>query len=188
MTRLMCIVSIVMMTLAPAARAAEKPMNALSFKAKDITGKEVDLSSYKGKVVLIVNVASECGYTKQYKTLQQLHDKYADKGLAILGFPCNQFGGQEPGGEQQIKQFCESKFGVKFDLFSKIDVNGESAHPLYQYLTGNDVPVADRGKVKWNFEKFLVDRSGKVVARFRSGPDPMSSQVTAAVEAALAGK
>ena len=145
----------------------------LGYTVKDIDGKEVNLASkYGGKVVLIVNTASKCGYTKQYKGLQALHDKYAEQGLAILGFPCNQFGGQEPGSAQEIKDFCDAKFGVKFDLFAKIDVNGDAAAPLYKHLTSPDAPVADRGPVKWNFEKFLVGKDGQLIGRYRSKTTP----------------
>jgi glutathione peroxidase len=139
-------------------------------------------------VLLIVNVASECGYTPQYKGLEQLHEKYGEKGLVVMGFPCNQFGGQEPGSESDIKQFCESKYNVKFPMFSKIDVNGPKAAPLYQYLPSKDVPVKDQGPVKWNFEKFLVGRDGRVLARFRSGDKPTDAKMTQAIEAALGHK
>lgn len=142
------------------------PVNALDFTVKDIDGKEVHLGAeYSGKVVLIVNVASQCGFTRQYADLQALHEKYEKQGLVILGFPCNQFGKQEPGTEVQIKEFCESKFHVQFDLFSKIDVIGDKAAPLYKYLVQH---AEDAGPVKWNFEKFLVSRDGKTVQRFRT--------------------
>jgi len=159
----------------------------LSQKAKNIDGEEVALANaYLGDVLLIVNVASECGYTKQYKGLQKLHEKYADKGLRVLGFPCNQFGNQEPGDEEEIKEFCESNYGVEFDMFSKIKVNGEDAHPLYKYLTSDDLPVEPKGEIKWNFEKFLVGRDGEVLTRFRSAVKPGSEQMTKAIEKALA--
>jgi glutathione peroxidase len=132
----------------------------------------VDLSQYQGKVVLIVNVASECGFTPQYKGLQALHAKYKDEGLAILGFPCNQFGAQEPGTSEEIASFCEENYGVDFDMFEKIDVNGKAAAPLYQYLTSAEAVGADAGPVKWNFEKFLIGRDGKVVKRYRSFTTP----------------
>ncbi len=149
------------------------------FKMKTIDGVEKSLSDYKGKVLLIVNVASECGYTRQYSDLQKLYDTYHAQGLEILGFPCNDFGGQEPGTEKEIKSFCTSQFGVKFDMFSKISMS----HPLYQYLTQNATPS---GKVDWNFEKFLIDRNGNIVGRFKSNVKPMSDPMTRAVEAALA--
>ena len=146
---------------------------ALNFTVKNISGKEVALKDYLGKVVVVVNVASKCGYTPQYEPLQKLHEQYKDKGLAILGFPCNQFGGQEPGTEKDIKEFCEATYGVKFDMFSKLDVKGQKQAPLYKYLTAQDTKPAAKGDVKWNFEKFVIDRNGKVVGRFatRVAPD-----------------
>jgi glutathione peroxidase len=150
------------------------------FKMTTIDGKEKSLADYKGKVVLIVNVASECGYTKQYGDLEKLYETYHSQGFEVLGFPCNDFGGQEPGSEKEIKEFCSTKFGVKFDMFSKIDMK----HPLYQYLTASATPS---GKVDWNFEKFLVDRNGKIVARFKSAVKPMSEALTAEIEKALKG-
>jgi len=157
------------------------PMNVT---VKDIAGKDVTLArKYVGKVVLIVNVASRCGYTPQYKGLQELSAAYAARGLAVLGFPCNQFGGQEPGSNEEIVKFCETTFHVTFDMFDKIDVNGPSASGLYQYLTGPEAPIADKGPVKWNFEKFLVGRDGKLLARYRSGVKP--EQLVKDIEAAL---
>ncbi len=168
---------------APATAPASKP--AISFTVKDIKGKDVSLADkYGGKVVLIVNVASKCGYTPQYKGLEALHEKHAAKGLAVLGFPCNQFGGQEPGTNLEIQEFCQTKFGVKFDMFDKIDVNGDNASPLYKYLTGPDVPVGDKGPVKWNFEKFLIGKDGQVVARYSSAVKP--EDIEKDIEAALA--
>ena len=161
---------------------------ALNFKVKDIDGKEVDLSKYAGDVVLVVNVASRCGYTPQYKDLQALHEKFHEKGLKVLGFPCNQFGKQEPGSEEDIKEFCDSTYGVKFDMFSKIEVNGEGRAPLYAYLTSKDAAPKDPGDVKWNFEKFLIGRDGKVIARYRSPVKPTDKKVVEAVESALAKK
>ena len=159
---------------------------ALRFKVNDIHGKETDLSKYQGKVVLMVNVASKCGNTPQYAGLEKLHEEFGEQGLVVAGFPCNQFGGQEPGSEIQILEFCEATYGVKFDMFSKVDVNGENAHPLYKYLTGEQNPVADKGPIKWNFEKFLVDRQGNVIARFRDKVKPESEQVVSAIKKALA--
>jgi len=169
----------------PAGGPATRPASALAFTVKDIAGKDADLArKYAGKVVLIVNVASKCGYTPQYKGLEDLHEKYSAKGLAILAFPCNQFGGQEPGTNQEIQEFCQSKFNVKFDLFDKVDVSGDGASPLYKYLTGRDVPVKDQGPVKWNFEKFLTDKEGRVIARYRSAVKP--EEIEKDIEAALA--
>jgi len=144
------------------------------FTVKNIDGKDVNLSEYRGKVLLIVNVASECGYTKQYKGLQFLYDNYKDMGLEVLGFPCNQFGSQEPGTEKEIKSFCEANFGVNFPMFSKIDVNGDKADPLYVYLKSEGKGILGTEAIKWNFAKFLVDKNGKVVERFGSQTTPES--------------
>jgi glutathione peroxidase len=153
---------------------------------KDIEGKETSLEAYKGKVLLIVNVASRCGFTPQYKELQAVYEKYKDKGFVVLGFPCNQFGGQEPGTDAEIKEFCSSKYNVTFPLFDKIDVNGANRHPLYTTLAGKDSPYP--GDIKWNFSKFLVGRDGKILKRFESKVVPDSPEVTQAIEAALAAK
>jgi len=154
---------------------------------KSLTGKKIDLKKYQGKVLLIVNVASQCGATPQYGPLQRLHEKYSQAGLMVLGFPCNQFGAQEPGTEQEIARFCQQNYGVKFTMFSKIDVNGEKAAPLYRYLTGKQSGLQGKaaGKVGWNFEKFLVSRDGRVVARFRTGIDPDSETLLRAVQKEL---
>jgi glutathione peroxidase len=168
--------------------AAEPTPPALNFKMKTLTGKDVDLAQYKGKVVMFVNVASKCGLTPQYEELEALHEKYADKGLAIVGVPCNQFGGQEPGSDAQIAEFCSATYGVKFDMLSKVDVNGKTACALYQYLTALDTKPVGAGKISWNFEKFLVDRNGKVVARFAPRTKPDEPEVVAAIEKALAEK
>jgi glutathione peroxidase len=161
---------------------------ALNFKVKTLEGKDMDLGTYQGKVVLVVNVASQCGLTPQYKQLQALHEKYAKQGLAILGFPCNQFGGQEPGTPAEIRQFCTKDYGVTFDLFEKIDVNGENASPLYKHLKSLDTQPKGPGDISWNFEKFLLSRSGKVVARFNPRTKPDASEVIQAIEAELAKK
>src|SRR4030095_8325260 len=126
---------------------------------KDIDGQQTSLNAYKGKVLLIVNVASRCGFTPQYKELESIYEKYKDKGFVVLGFPCNQFGGQEPGTDAEIKQFCSSKYNVTFPLFDKIDVNGPQRHPLYTTLAGKDSPYP--GDIKWNFSKFLIGRDAK---------------------------
>lgn len=151
---------------------------------KDMDGKEVKLSDYRGKVLLIVNVASKCGFTPQYKGLETIYEKYKEKGFEILAFPCNDFGGQEPGTNEEIKEFCETKFNVTFKLFDKIKVLGEDRSPLYTRLINND--VTDKGDVKWNFEKFLIDRNGNIVARFRSKITPESEEITKAIEKELA--
>lgn len=155
-------------------------------KLKDIDGKDTTLAAYKGKAVLIVNVASKCGYTKQYSGLEATYQKYKDQGFAILGFPCNQFGGQEPGTNEEIKQFCSSKYSVTFPLFDKLEVNGANRHPLYVALAGKDSPFP--GDIKWNFNKFLVGKDGKILKRFDSGVKPDSEELTKAIEAALAAK
>ena len=155
----------------------------LTGKVKKIDGTEVDLAGYKGKVVLVVNVASRCGYTGQYAGLQKLYDAYKDKGLVVLGFPANEFGGQEPGTDAEIATFCSSKYGVTFDMFSKIVVKGAGKAPLYQVLTESADP---KGEVGWNFEKFLIGRDGTVVGRYKSGVAPDDAKLKAAIEAALA--
>ncbi len=161
---------------------------ALNFTVKSLDGKEVALSKYQGKVVLVVNVASQCGATPQYAPLQGLQKTFKDDGLVVLGFPSNQFGQQEPGSAAEIKEFCTSKYNVTFDMFSKIDVNGEKADPFYQYLTGAETNPQFAGKIGWNFEKFLIGRDGKVVARFKTDVDPDSEEVVAAIKKELAKK
>lgn len=168
--------------------AADKTPAALNFKMKSLAGQEIDLAKYRGKVLLVVNVASACGYTPQYKPLQALHDKLSGEGLAVLGFPCNQFGSQEPGNEQQIQDFCEKNYGVKFDMFSKVDVNGPAACGLYQHLTRLATKPEGAGKVHWNFEKFVIGRNGDVVARFDSGTEPDAPEVLKVIGAELAKK
>jgi len=153
---------------------------------KDINGKDTSLKAYQGKVLLMVNVASKCGYTPQYKSLEATFRKFKDQGLAVLGFPCNQFGGQEPGTNEEIKQFCSSKYEVTFPLFDKLNVKGAEQHPLYAALTGKESPFP--GDVKWNFEKVLVGRDGKIIKRWPSKVAPDSEEVTKAIEAALAAK
>lgn len=152
----------------------------------DIDGKATTLAPYRGRVLLIVNVASECGYTPQYEGLQALYKKYEKQGLTVLGFPCNQFGGQEPGTGAEIKQFCSTTFHVTFPLFAKIDVNGPKRHPLYAALAGKSAPFP--GDISWNFAKFLVGRDGKIRQRFDSGTEPESETMVKAIEAALAAK
>ena len=151
-------------------------------KMKSLAGQEVDLTQYHGHVVLIVNVASECGYTPQYKGLQALYDKYGQGGFVVLGFPCNQFGRQEPGTSEQIAQFCQKHYGVTFDMFEKVDVNGKSQCDLYRYLTSPDTNARYAGPIQWNFEKFLIARDGTVVARFSSGVAPESKALVEAIE------
>jgi len=167
---------------------AKKTPAALDFKMKTLDGKEVDLSQYLGKVVLVVNVASKCGLTPQYEQLQAVHEKYAEKGLAVTGFPCNQFLSQEPGNADEIRQFCTKNYGVSFDLFAKIEVNGDDACPLYKYLTSLETKPAEKGKISWNFEKFLINRQGEVVARFAPRTKPNDPEVLKAIEAELEAK
>lgn len=148
-------------------------MNSIyDFSVKNIDGKEVSLNQYKGKVLLIVNVASYCGYTKQYSGLENLYEKYKGKGFEILGFPCNQFGQQEPGTNEEIKQFCSTNYSVKFPLFDKIEVNGEHTNPLYVYLKAQAPGTLESSDIKWNFTKFLVDKDGKVLDRYVSQTTP----------------
>lgn len=153
---------------------------------KDIDGNNTSLKAYRGQVLLLVNVASKCGYTPQYKGLQALHEKYEAKGLRVLGFPCNDFGAQEPGSNKDIKEFCSSQYQVTFPLFDKLHVKGPEQHPLYAALTGKNSPFP--GEVKWNFGKFLVGRDGQLVKRFDSKVAPDSSELIEAIEAALAQK
>lgn len=141
------------------------------YKVKNISGEDVSMSEYKGKVVLIVNTASKCGFTKQYEGLEELYEKYKDQGFVILGFPCNQFGSQEPGGNEEIKNFCTSIFSVTFPMMSKIDVNGDDADPLYKFLKKEKGGILG-DDIKWNFTKFLIDRDGNVVDRFASQKTP----------------
>ena len=142
------------------------------FSVTTIDGQKIDLPKYKGKVLLIVNVASECGYTDQYKALQELHAKHAKDGLAILAFPCNDFGGQEPDDNAAIKKFAKKKYGVEFDMFSKIGILGKDAAPLYKFLTSKETNPKNPGDVKWNFEKFIIGRDGTIIARFAADVEP----------------
>jgi glutathione peroxidase len=155
------------------------------FQQKSITGEEQSLSAYQGKAVLIVNVASKCGLTPQYEKLEKLHEKYAQRGFAVLGFPCNQFGAQEPGSEREIQEFCTTNYGVKFPMFSKIEVNGAGRAPLYEWLTSQPTAPDGPGDIKWNFAKFVVDRQGRLVARFNPTVAPDAPELVAAVEKAL---
>lgn len=160
----------------------------LDFKMRDIDGKDIKLNKYKGNVLLVVNVASKCGYTPQYEGLQATYTKYKEKGFYVLGFPANNFGGQEPGTETEIKEFCTSKYHVTFPMFAKISVKGDDMDPLYKFLTSKETNPDFSGDITWNFNKFLVDRNGKVVARFSSKDTPESEKVTAEIEKYLAAK
>jgi glutathione peroxidase len=170
----------------PANEPAKKPAPALSFKAQSIDGKEVDLSKYQGQVLLIVNTASQCGYTPQYEGMEAIYKKYKGKGFKVLAFPANEFGRQEPGSNAEIKTFCSTKYSVTFPLFSKIVVKGEGIHPLYQFLTSEKTNPKFAGDIPWNFTKFLVNRKGEVVARFEPKDKPESPKVTKAIEEVLA--
>ncbi|HKC52912.1 MAG TPA: glutathione peroxidase [Myxococcota bacterium] len=155
------------------------------FKQKTLEGKDKNLADFKGKAVLVVNVASRCGLTPQYAGLQKLQDKYAARGFEVLGFPCNQFAGQEPGTETEIAEFCERNYGVTFPMFAKIDVNGAGRAPLYQWLTSQPTQPDGPGDVMWNFGKFLLDKQGNVVARFNPRVAPDAAELTSAIEKAL---
>lgn len=188
--RSLCTLAVASLLVAavPLSAADEKVPPVLNFKMKDIKGKEVALSKYQGKVILLVNVASKCGNTKQYKQLEELHEKYAKDGLVILGVPCNDFGGQEPGTEEEIEKFCSSKFGVKFDLLGKVAVKGDNAAPLYKYLTSKDTNPKFAGPITWNFAKFVIGRNGEIVGRFDPRLSPDAPDVLKMIEAELAKK
>lgn len=156
------------------------------FPIKTIDGKAKTLADYRGKALLIVNVASKCGLTPQYKGLEALNEKYGPKGLAVLGFPANEFGGQEPGSNAQIQEFCTTNYGVKFDMMSKVVVKGAGIDPLFAYLTGHDTNPKFAGEIKWNFNKFLIGKNGEVLGRFEPTVDPGSPELAAAIESALA--
>jgi glutathione peroxidase len=160
----------------------------LEFTVKDIDGKDVNLSDYKGKVVMIVNVASKCGNTPQYAGLEKMYEKYKDQGLVIIGFPANNFGSQEPGSNSQIKEFCSSTYHVAFPMMGKISVKGDDKAPLYKYLTAAETNGEFAGEVEWNFGKFLIDRNGAVIARFSPKTKVETPQVVSAVEKALSAK
>ncbi len=170
-----------------AAKPAAPTMPIYEFKLETLDGKPVQLSKYKGKTLLIVNTASNCGYTKQYAGLQALNQKYKAQGLEVLGFPANNFGGQEPGSNEEIGAFCQKNFGVTFDLFAKSSVKGKDISPLFKYLTTEAKPDAT-DEIGWNFEKFLVSRDGTLVSRYKSGVTPDSAELTQAVETELAKK
>ena len=175
--------------LTPPADEAQQQQTpaALNFTMKSIDGEEVNLAKYLGKVVVVVNTASKCGLTPQYEQLQELHEKFKDQDVAVLGFPCNQFGGQEPGSEEDIKSFCSENYGVTFDMFSKIDVNGDSASDLYKYLKSQTLKPKGEGEVQWNFEKFVIDKTGKPIARFSPRVKPTSQEFIQVIEKAVAG-
>ena len=160
----------------------------LQFTLKDINDKDVELSQFKGKVVLFVNVASQCGYTPQYNGLQDLYEKHGKDGLVVIGVPANEFGKQEPGTNADILKFCQSKYKVTFPMMAKVVVKGSDKTPLYKFLTEKETNPNFSGEIGWNFEKFLIGRTGEVVARFKSGDEPTSEKVTAAIKKELAAK
>lgn len=170
---------------APPSPQAEPAASIYEFTMDDIDGNPVKLADYKGKVLLIVNVASECGFTPQYAGLQAIYEKYRDRGFVVLGFPANNFRNQEPGTNEQIKQFCTTKYHVTFPMFSKISVKGDDKHPLYQYLTGSEQGRQFGGEIKWNFNKFLIDRNGNIAAVYPSRTEPQSPELIARIESAL---
>ena len=153
--------------------------NIQNISVLDINKQEVNLSNYDGKVLLIVNVASKCGFTKQYTGLQEIYEKYKDQGFEILGFPCNDFGGQEPGTNEEIAEFCSLNFNVTFPMFDKVKVVGKDKHPLFELLTNNS--VTGNSAIKWNFEKFIIDREGNIVDRFRSMTKPEGEKITSLI-------
>ena len=166
----------------------KKVTGPLDFTLKGIDGKDVDLGQYKGKVVLLVNVASECGYTPQYKGLQELYEKYGREGLVVIGVPSNDFGKQEPGSNADILKFCQTNYKVTFPMMAKVVVKGDDKAPLYKYLTSKETDPKFPGEVGWNFEKFLVGRNGEVVGRFKSGVEPTAEPLVSAVKKELAAK
>jgi len=168
-----------------AKKGDKKVLDVLNFKMKTLDGKEVDLSKYEGKVLLIVNVASKCGYTPQYQGLEDLHEKFASKGLVVLGVPSNDFGAQEPGTSEDIKRFCKDKYGVKFDMLEKAAVKGDDKCSLYKYLTSKETNSKFAGPIRWNFTKFLISRHGEVVARYEPKIDPESDEVVRAIQTEL---
>jgi glutathione peroxidase len=172
--------------VSPAQDKPAMPDSVLKFQAKDIDGKAVELAKYKGEVLLIVNTASQCGYTPQYEGLEAAYEKYKDKGFAVLAFPANEFGKQEPGTNAEIKSFCTSTYKVSFPLFSKVVVKGEGIDPLFKYLTSRETNPKFAGEIPWNFTKFLVNRKGEVIARFSPKDAPESEKVVKAIETALA--
>jgi glutathione peroxidase len=178
----MKLIHLLLLLFATVGIMSESTKSFYDFTMKNIQGKDVPLNQYKGKALLVVNVASKCGYTPQYDGLEALYKKYKDKGLVVIGFPANNFGSQEPGSNDEIAKFCKTNYGVTFDMMSKISVKGSDQNPLYQYLTSE---APEKGDVKWNFEKFLVSKNGKVVGRFASGISPDSKELAQSIEKAL---
>lgn len=181
MKSLSLLIILSMVTVTAGDKTAE---SVYEFKLTNIDGKETPLSEFQGKVLLIVNTASECGFTPQYEGLQATHEEYSDDGLVVMGFPANNFGGQEPGTDDEIKKFCKVNYGVSFPMFSKISVKGDDQHPLFTYLTSAENPDFT-GEIKWNFEKFLINKQGKLIHRFRSDVKPQSDEIKKAIEKEL---
>ena len=182
---IMALYALLAMVFAMTVNAADTPKSVLDFTMKNITGEDVPLSAYKGNVIMIVNVASKCGLTPQYEGLQKLYDTYGGRGLVILGFPANNFGNQEPGTNEEIQGFCTKNYGVTFPMFSKISVKGDDIHPFYAFLTSEKTNPGFAGEIGWNFNKFLIDRTGKVIHRFEPKVKPESDEVIQAIEKAL---
>jgi glutathione peroxidase len=176
---------LILMLCAACASLSAEPKSIYDFTMRSIDGDHVSLKSYQGKVVLLVNVASKCGFTPQYAALESLYEKYKDKGLVIVGVPANNFMSQEPGTDEEIKKFCSNKYNVTFPMMSKVSVLGDDKTPLYVFLTGKETDPQFAGDIKWNFTKFLFDRNGNPVARFEPNVTPDSAQVTTAIESAL---
>lgn len=182
-----CILAVICVSLAGMvwSQAGQAPQTVLDFTLARLDGQAQPLGAYRGKVLLLVNVASQCGLTPQYEALQALYLRYRDRGLMVMGFPANDFNGQEPGSNEEIQAFCSSKYQVTFPMFAKIGVTGEDQHPLYRFLTGEETNPGMAGPVKWNFTKFLAGRDGRVLARFEPRVKPDSPEVVAAIEKAL---
>ncbi|MCY7348935.1 MAG: glutathione peroxidase [Pyrinomonadaceae bacterium] len=188
MLKILSILLVFVFVAATSPIVSSKNKSVLDFKMKDIDGKDVKLKKYKGDVLLIVNTASKCGYTPQYEGLQAIYTKYQAQGFEVLGFPANNFGNQESGTETEIKEFCESKYKVTFPMFAKISVKGDDQHPLYNFLTAKESNPKFAGDISWNFNKFLVNRKGEVVARFSSKDKPDGEAVMQAIEKYLSVK
>ena len=182
---IMALYALLAMVFAMTVHAADTPKSVLDFTMKNIDGEDIPLSTYKGNVIMVVNVASKCGLTPQYEGLQKLYDTYGERGLVILGFPANNFGNQEPGTNEEIQGFCTKNYGVTFPMFSKISVKGDDIHPLYTFLTSEKTNPGFAGEIGWNFNKFLIDRTGKVIHRFEPKVKPESDEVIQTIEKAL---
>ncbi len=185
LSKLIVLCTLVLTTSTLFSEPTTMPSSVLDYTVKDIDGNDYDLAQLKGKVVLIVNVASKCGFTKQYAGLQKLYETYKDRGLVVVGFPANNFNGQEPGSSEQIKQFCTNTFNVTFPLMEKVSVKGDDKAPVYQFLTGKDTAGKFAGDIKWNFNKFLIGRDGAIANRYDSKVTPEDETLVKEIEAAL---